>query len=163
VHAFTLPTPKLHVKLFPMKYGIVELRDKGASPRLIRELLLTVDVSVSVDTIARFLAEMSGEKTVPRRAEQPGNRRSVFRRRIKDKAKLLQALSNRHLPHIRPLRGRKAQGHPSDYASAVRARGRSEQSLSQRAFELQLSNVEGFAGIVSTCNSWYASMFSLVR
>jgi hypothetical protein len=70
VHAFTLPTPKLHVKLFPMKYGIVELRDKGASPRLIRELLLTVDVSVSVDTIARFLAEMSGEKTVPRRAEQ---------------------------------------------------------------------------------------------
>jgi hypothetical protein len=35
--------------------------EKAASLRLIRELLATVDPSSSVDTIARFLAEISGE------------------------------------------------------------------------------------------------------
>ena len=47
----------------PMKDGIIELRQKGASLRLIRELLATVDVAVSIDTIARFLAEVNGEIT----------------------------------------------------------------------------------------------------
>jgi hypothetical protein len=55
----------------PLKEGIVELRQKGASLRLIRELLLTVNVAVSADTIARFLVEMAGEST-PRR--EPGRR-----------------------------------------------------------------------------------------
>jgi hypothetical protein len=39
----------------PLREGIIELREKGASLRLIRELLLIVDVSVGIDTIARFL------------------------------------------------------------------------------------------------------------
>jgi hypothetical protein len=50
----------------PFKDGIVELRQKGGSLRLIRELLATVGVAVGPDTIARFLAEMNGDP-VPRR------------------------------------------------------------------------------------------------
>jgi hypothetical protein len=80
VRAFTPPLPTRYAKLLPLKDGIVELREKGASLRLIRELLLTVDVSVSIDTIARFLAEINGEKTIPRRVREPGNKRSVVRR-----------------------------------------------------------------------------------
>jgi hypothetical protein len=44
---------------------------RGASLPLIRELLATVDVSVSIDTIARFLAEVNGEITAQRRAKKP--------------------------------------------------------------------------------------------
>lgn len=57
-------------RLMPLKNGIIELREKGASLPLIRELLATVDVSVSIDTIARFLAEVNGEITA-RRAKKP--------------------------------------------------------------------------------------------
>jgi hypothetical protein len=79
VRAFTPPASKRYAKLMPMKEGIIELRDKGASLRLIRELLLTVDVSVSIDTIARFLAEMNGERSVSRRVRQSRNTRSGVR------------------------------------------------------------------------------------
>jgi hypothetical protein len=61
VRAFTPPLPARHAKLMPMKDGIIELRQKGASLRLIRDLLATVNVAVGTDTIARFLAEVSGE------------------------------------------------------------------------------------------------------
>jgi hypothetical protein len=54
VRAFTPLPPKRHAKLMPMKEGIIELRQKGASLRLIRELLATVGVAVSIDTIAPF-------------------------------------------------------------------------------------------------------------
>ena len=57
----TPPAPTRHAKLMPMKDGIIELRQKGASLRLIRELLATVGVAVGTDTIARFLAEVDGE------------------------------------------------------------------------------------------------------
>src|SRR5258708_6110911 len=60
VRDFKLPSPSRHAKLMPLKDGIVELRQKGASLRLIRELLATVDVAVGTDTIARFLAEVNG-------------------------------------------------------------------------------------------------------
>jgi len=43
---FTPPLPIRHAKLAPIKDGIVELRQKGASLRLIRELLATVDGGV---------------------------------------------------------------------------------------------------------------------
>lgn len=74
---FTTPSPTRHAKLMPLKEGIVELRQKGASLRLIRELLATVDVSVSTDTIARFLAEVSGEPTLRREPQRPSRRRGV--------------------------------------------------------------------------------------
>ena len=73
VRAFTPPPPMRYAKLMPLKEGIVELREKGASLRLIRELLATVDVSVSIDTIARFLAEVN--------AEQPAHQSSKRSRR----------------------------------------------------------------------------------
>ncbi|MGI8438180.1 MAG: hypothetical protein ACR2NX_14995 [Chthoniobacterales bacterium] len=59
----------------PLKDGIVELRQKSASLRMIRELLASVDVAVGTDTIARFLAEVNGEQT-PRRSS---NRRAAIR------------------------------------------------------------------------------------
>ena len=77
VHAFTPPPPKRYGKLMPLKEGIVELREKGASLRLIRELLATVDVSVSIDTIARFLAEVNGEITTQRPTKKSGRRRQI--------------------------------------------------------------------------------------
>ena len=79
VRAFTPPAPKRHAKLMPMKDGIVELREKGASLRLIRELLLTVDVAVSIDTIARFLAEANGERSIPRHRRQSRSVRNSLR------------------------------------------------------------------------------------
>ncbi len=79
VRAFTPPPPKRYAKLMPLKEGIVELREKGASLRLIRELLATVDVSVSIDTIARFLAEVNGVKMKPRPAKQSGRTRNAVR------------------------------------------------------------------------------------
>jgi hypothetical protein len=72
VRAFTPPPPKRYAKLMPLKDGIIELREKGASLRLIRELLATVDVSVSIDTIARFLAEVNSEITAQRRTKKSG-------------------------------------------------------------------------------------------
>jgi hypothetical protein len=74
--AFTTPSPKRHAKLMPMKEGIIELRQKGASLRLIRELLATVDVAVGTDTIARFLAEVNDEQP-PRRSSKRSRRRSA--------------------------------------------------------------------------------------
>ena len=69
VRAFTPPSPTRHAKLMPLKDGIVELRQKGASLRIIRELLATVGVAVSTDTIARFLAEVNGEPASERLIE----------------------------------------------------------------------------------------------
>ena len=80
VRAFTPSPPKRYAKLMPLKDGIVELREKGASLRLIRELLLTVDVAVSIDTIARFLAEVNGVKAKARPAKQSGQTRNTVRR-----------------------------------------------------------------------------------
>jgi hypothetical protein len=79
VRAFTPPPPMRYAKLIPLKDGIIELREKGASFRLIRELLATVDVAVSIDTIARFLAEVNGAKMKPRPATQSGRTRNAVR------------------------------------------------------------------------------------
>jgi hypothetical protein len=79
VRAFTPPPPTRYAKLMPLKESIVELREKGASLRLIRELLATVDVSVSIDTIARFLAEVNCAKMKSRRAKQSGRTRNAVR------------------------------------------------------------------------------------
>jgi hypothetical protein len=76
VRAFAPAPPPRHAKLMPLKEGIVELRQKGASIRLIRELLATVGVSVGTYTIARFLAEVTGESQ-PR----PRTKRTRFSRR----------------------------------------------------------------------------------
>ena len=74
---FTPPPSTRHAKLMPLKDGIVELRQKGASLRLIRELLATVDVAVGTDTIARFLAEVNGDHTPQRPSRRSGRRHAV--------------------------------------------------------------------------------------
>lgn len=74
---FTPPSPARHAKLMPLKDGIVELREKGASLRLIRELLLTVNVAVSADTIARFLVEASDASAPRRDPQRRSSRRTV--------------------------------------------------------------------------------------
>src|SRR5512132_3004761 len=76
VRAFTPPSPARHAKLLPMKEGIIELRQKGASLRLIRELLATVGVAVGTDTIARFLAEVNGEQPPHRSSKRSRRRRA---------------------------------------------------------------------------------------
>jgi hypothetical protein len=70
VRTFTPASPSRHAKLMPFKDGIVELRQKGGSFRLIRELLATINVAVGTDTIARFLAEVNGVS-----ASQPSSKR----------------------------------------------------------------------------------------
>src|SRR5215211_2354580 len=57
VRAFAPICASRYAKLLPFKDGIVELRQKGASYRLIRELLATADVTVSADTIGNFVRE----------------------------------------------------------------------------------------------------------
>ena len=80
---FTLPSPTRHAKLAPFKDGIVELRQKGASLRLIRELLATVDVAVGTDTIARFLAEMNGDPMPQQPAKRSGRRHPTAPRPVR--------------------------------------------------------------------------------
>lgn len=75
--AYTPPSPSRHAKLMPFKDGIVELRQKGGSLRLIRELLATVGVAVGTDTIARFIAEVNGEP-LPERPTKRTQRRRVI-------------------------------------------------------------------------------------
>jgi hypothetical protein len=77
VRDFKLPSPSRHAKLMPLKDGIVELREKGASLRLVRELLATVDVAVGTDTIARFLAEVNGVQPPHRSSKRSRRRRAA--------------------------------------------------------------------------------------
>ena len=75
--AYTPPSPSRHAKLMPFKDGIVELRQKGGSLRLIRERLATVGVAVGTDTIARFIAEVNGEPVPERTAKRTQRRRVI--------------------------------------------------------------------------------------
>jgi hypothetical protein len=76
VRAFAQPSPRRDAKLMPFKEGILELRQKGASLKLIRELLATIDVAVGTDTIARFLADVNGEPAPQRSGKRPNRARS---------------------------------------------------------------------------------------
>ena len=64
-----------YAKLLPFKDGIVELRQKGASYRLVRELLATAGLSVAVDTVGKFIREVIEQRA----AARPNNRRRVVR------------------------------------------------------------------------------------
>ena len=75
VRAFTPVCASRYAKLLPFKEGIVELRQKGASYRLIRELLATADVAVAVDTIGNFVREVIEQRPLAR----PNPRRRAVR------------------------------------------------------------------------------------
>lgn len=66
VRAFAPVCASRYAKLLPFKDGIAELRQKGASYRLIRELLATADVPVAVDTIGHFVREVIEQRPPPR-------------------------------------------------------------------------------------------------
>lgn len=102
VRAFTPASPTRHAKLMPLKEGIVELRQKGASLRLIRELLATVDVMVGTDTIARFLAEVSGE-TPPARLDRRSGRRRVAVPALNRAQAAATRSGNESPPPLRPV------------------------------------------------------------
>jgi hypothetical protein len=96
--AFTPPPPTRHAKLMPMKDGIIELRQKGASLRLIRELLATVDIAVGTDTIARFLAEMNGESQSPQTSNRPVRARRARARTAAVQPAAVPAATDNSLP-----------------------------------------------------------------
>ena len=67
------PVPsKRFAQLLPLREGIAELRQKGASFALIRELLATVGVEVAADTVRRFYRGVIEE---PRTAAKTSRRR----------------------------------------------------------------------------------------
>jgi hypothetical protein len=75
VRGYTPPSPSRHAKLMPFKDGILTLRQKGGSFQLIRTLLATVNVAVGTDTIATFIAEVTGEPARPRTPQAKTTRR----------------------------------------------------------------------------------------
>ena len=79
---YTPPSPSRHAKLAPFKDGIVQLREKGGSLRLIRDLLATVGVAVGTDTIARFLAEVNGDPVLHRTPKRPGRQLAADTRTV---------------------------------------------------------------------------------
>jgi hypothetical protein len=70
VRAFTPVCASRYARLLPFKDGIVELRQKGASYRLIRELLATISVAVAVDTIGNFVREVIEQRPPSRPSRQ---------------------------------------------------------------------------------------------
>jgi hypothetical protein len=79
---YTPPSSIRHAKLAPFKDGIVQLRQKGGSLRLIRELLATVGVAVGTDTVARFIAEVNGDPTPHLTPKRPGRQRAAAPRTV---------------------------------------------------------------------------------
>jgi hypothetical protein len=76
VRAFAPVCASRYAKLLPFKDGIIELRQKGASYRLIRELLATIGIAVAVDTVGNFVREVVEQRppsrpTRARRAVRP--------------------------------------------------------------------------------------------
>ncbi len=57
VRAFTPACKTRYAKLLPFRDGITQLREKGASYDLIREMLTTAGVTVAVDTTGNFVRE----------------------------------------------------------------------------------------------------------
>jgi hypothetical protein len=77
VRAFALPLPRGQTKLIPFREGIFELREKGASLGLIRELLATIGIGTSKATIARFLIEVA-DPAKPKRQRPRSDRGRGF-------------------------------------------------------------------------------------
>ncbi len=74
VRTFAGVPPKRFAALLPHREGIAELRQKGASFGMIRELLAMVGIEVAADTVRRFYREVIEER-------RNGARRSLKRER----------------------------------------------------------------------------------
>jgi ERCC4-type nuclease len=62
VRNFAGVPPKRFAALLPHREGIAELRQKGASFGMIRELLAMAGIEVAADTVRRFFREMIEER-----------------------------------------------------------------------------------------------------
>lgn len=75
VRNFAGVPPKRFAALLPLRDGIAELRQKGASFGMIRELLAMAGVEVAADTVRRFYREVIEEPHVgtqrSRKRERP--------------------------------------------------------------------------------------------
>ena len=72
VRNFAGVPPKRFAALLPHREGIAELRTKGASFRMIREILAMAGIEVAADTVRRFYREVieeprAGAKRPPKR------------------------------------------------------------------------------------------------
>lgn len=75
VRSFAGVPPKRFAALLPLREGIAELRQKGASFGMIRELLAMAGIEVAADTVRRFYREAIEERRTgakrPLRRERP--------------------------------------------------------------------------------------------
>jgi hypothetical protein len=69
--AFTPVCKARYAKLLPFRDGIVQLREKGASYDLIRELLIAAGLTVAVDTIGNFVREVIEQREPQRQRPRP--------------------------------------------------------------------------------------------
>ena len=58
VRAFTPICKTRYAKLLPFREGIAQLRERGASYDLIREMLVAAGLTVAVDNIGNFVREV---------------------------------------------------------------------------------------------------------
>jgi hypothetical protein len=73
VRSFAGVPPKRFAALLPLREGIAELRLKGASFGMIRELLAMADVEVATDTVRRFYREVIDEpRSATKRSQKRG-------------------------------------------------------------------------------------------
>jgi hypothetical protein len=132
---FTPPSPTRHAKLMSLKDGIVGLRQKGASLRLTRELLATVDVTVGTDTIARFLAEVNGDATAQRPSKRSSDRRAAVRDLARGRIAAVATLTE---PPAVPETTAPPPTHRSSSEACTHARSaphRPSQPVTQRTFK----------------------------
>jgi hypothetical protein len=77
VRSFAGVPPRRFVALLPLRDGIAELRLKGASFGLIRELLAMAGIEVATDTVRRFYREVIEEPRVARRSSRKLERQAT--------------------------------------------------------------------------------------
>lgn len=68
---FTVPVAQSYATLMPLKDSITILRRKGASFRAIVDILRTVEVKVSHDTLSRFHREVIEQKPLRKSRRRP--------------------------------------------------------------------------------------------
>lgn len=68
---FTVPVAQSYATLMPLKDSITMLRRKGASFRAIVDILGTVQVKVSHDTLSRFCREVIDQKPLRKSRRRP--------------------------------------------------------------------------------------------
>jgi hypothetical protein len=114
--SFAPPCPNKYEALLPFQESIATLRRKGASYRTITDILHTVKVSVSLDTVARFCREMI-EQRQPRKTK----RRAFVRTVSEQTSAMPQAHAASAAPHENGSASQARDG--SDTQPNVRAKG----------------------------------------